>query len=63
VKFEQLQSREGYDSQKESANFGPIWRGGEWHIRDITNTMTTVAFLLLKHAPKIASTGCREFYE
>ena len=50
VKFEQLQSREGYDPQKESANFGPLWRGGEWHLRDITNQMTTVAFLLLKHA-------------
>ena len=27
---------------KRRANFGPVWQGGEWHLRDITNTMTTV---------------------
>jgi len=63
VKFEQLQSREGYDPQKESANFGPLWRGGEWHIRDITNTMTTVAFLLLKHAAENREHWLGKFYE
>src|SRR5438067_6911847 len=63
VKFEQLQSREGYDPQKESANFGPVWRGGEWHIRDITNTMTTVAFLLLKHAAQNREHWLQSFYE
>src|SRR5256714_509653 len=63
VKFEQLQSREGYDPQKESANFGPLWRGGEWHIRDITNTMTTVAFLLLKHAAQNREHWLQRFYE
>src|SRR5713226_4168349 len=41
VKFEELNSREGYDPKKESANFGPLWRGGEWRLRDITNNMTT----------------------
>src|SRR6266446_332547 len=40
VKFEELNSREGYDPQKESANFGPVWRGGEWHLGDITRYMT-----------------------
>src|SRR5882724_4254575 len=63
VKFEQLQSREGYDPQKESANFGPLWRGGEWHIRDITNTMTTVAFFLLKHAAQNREHWLQRFYE
>src|SRR6266567_9632161 len=63
VKFEQLQSREGYDPQKESANFGPLWRGGEWHIRDITNHMTAVAFLLLKHAAQNREHWLRRFYE
>jgi hypothetical protein len=63
VKFDQLQSREGYDPQKESANFGPVWRGGEWHIRDITNTMTTVAFLLLKHAAQNREHWLQRFYE
>jgi hypothetical protein len=26
--------------RKESPNFGPVWKGGEWHLRDITNYMT-----------------------
>jgi hypothetical protein len=63
LKFEQLQSREGYDPQKESANFGPLWKGGEWHLRDITNQMTTVAFLLLKHAAQNREHWLQRFYE
>src|SRR2546422_1392714 len=63
VKFEELRSREGYDPQKESANFGPVWRGGEWHLRDITNTMTTVAFFLLKHAAQNREHWLQRFYE
>ena len=63
VKFEQLNSREGYDPKKESANFGPLWQGGEWHIRDITNTMTTVAFFLLKHAAQNREHWLQRFYE
>jgi len=63
VKFEQLNSREGYDPKKESANFGPLWMGGEWHLRDITNTMTTVAFLLLKHAAQNREHWLQGFYE
>jgi hypothetical protein len=50
VKFSDLHSEEGYNPKKESANFGPVWRGGEWHLRDITNYMTKAAFLLLKHS-------------
>jgi hypothetical protein len=63
VKFDQLQSREGYDPQKESPNFGPIWRGGEWHLRDITNQMTTVAFFLLKHAAQNREHWLQRFHE
>src|SRR2546423_30378 len=63
VRFDQLQSREGYDPQKESANFGPLWRGGEWHIRDITRTMTTVAFFLLKNAAQNREHWLTRFYE
>ncbi len=63
VKFDQLSSREGYDPKKESANFGPLWMGGEWHIRDITRTMTTVAFLLLKHAAQNREHWLQRFYE
>jgi hypothetical protein len=63
VKFEQLRPGEGYDPRKEAANFGPVWQGGEWHIRDITNTMTTVAFLLLKHAAQNREHWLQRFYE
>jgi hypothetical protein len=63
VKFEQLRPGEGYDSRKEAPNFGPVWQGGEWHIRDITNTMTTVAFLLLKHAAQNREHWLQRFYE
>ena len=63
VKFEDLVSREGYDPQKESPNFGPVWPGGEWHLRDITECMTTTAFLLLKHASENREEWLRRFYE
>ena len=63
LKFEELTSREGYDPQKESANFGPLWRGGEWHLRDITNYMTTGAFLLLQHAANNRAQWLQRFYE
>ncbi len=63
VKFEQLRPGEGYDPRKEAANFGPVWQGGEWHIRDITNHMTAVAFLLLKHAAQNREHWLQRFYE
>src|SRR5438132_6828663 len=63
LKFDQLRPGEGYDPKKETPNFGPIWRGGEWHIRDITNTMTTVAFFLLRHAAQNRTHWLQRFYE
>src|ERR1700730_17139868 len=63
VKFEQLRPGEGYDPRKEAANFGPVWQGGEWHIRDITNHMTTAAFFLLKHAAQNREHWLQKFYE
>ncbi len=63
LKFEQLRSREGFDPQKESDKFGPVWRGGEWHLRDITKYMTTAAFLLLKHAAQNREMWLNRFYE
>ncbi len=63
LKFEQLRSREGYDPQKESDKFGPLWRGGEWHLRDITNYMTTAAFTLLQHASQNRERWLSRFYE
>jgi murein tripeptide amidase MpaA len=62
VKFEELRSREGYDPQKESANFGPLWRGGEWRLRDITNYMTTAAFSLMSHAAQNRERWLQRFY-
>ena len=63
VEFGELKKGEGYDPKKASANFGPVWRGGEWHLRDITNHMTTAAFLLLKHASQNRQHWLRRFYE
>jgi hypothetical protein len=62
VKFEELRSREGYDPQKESPKFGPVWRGGEWRLSDITKYMTTAAFLLLDHAAINREQWLRRFY-
>ncbi len=62
LKFEELRSREGYDPQKESPKFGPLWRGGEWHLSDITKYMTTAAFLLLDHAATNRTQWLRRFY-
>src|SRR6266436_70245 len=63
VKFDQLRPGEGYDPRKEAANFGPVWQGGEWHIGDITRTMTTAAFFLLKHAAQNREHWLERFYE
>jgi len=63
VRFDQLRPGEGYDPRKQAPNFGPVWQGGEWHIRDITNTMTTVAFFLLKHAAQNREHWLQTFYE
>jgi len=63
VKFDQLRSREGFDPQKASDKFGPVWRGGDWNLRDITNYMTTAAFTLLSHASANRERWLRRFYE
>ncbi len=44
VKYEDLRNGLGYDVRKDAPNFSPVWKGGEWHLRDITNYMTTAAF-------------------
>jgi Zinc carboxypeptidase len=62
LKFDELRSREGYDPQKESPKFGPLWRGGEWHLSDITKYMTTAAFLLLDHAATNRAQWLQRFY-
>ncbi len=63
VNFAELKKDEGYDPKKESATYGPLWRGGEWHLRDITNYMTSAAFLLLRHATENRREWLTRFYE
>ena len=62
LKFEELNAREGYSPKEESANFGPVWRGGEWHLRDITKYMTTAAFLLMRNAAENRTQWLQRFY-
>jgi hypothetical protein len=62
VTFDQLRSGEGYDSKKESPNFGPVWKGGEWKLRNITDTMTTAAFSLMDHAADNRAKWLDRFY-
>jgi hypothetical protein len=50
IPFERIRGGLGYDAKKETPNFKPVWKGGEWHLSDITNYMTNSAFQLLKHA-------------
>jgi hypothetical protein len=62
IKYEDLRSGLGYDVHKETANFSPVWKGGEWHLRDITNYMTTAAFSLLKHSSDNREKWLSRFY-
>ncbi len=63
VKFEDLRGSQGYDAKKESPNFGPVWKGGEWKLRNITDYMTTAAFSLLNHAADNRERWLSRFYE
>ncbi|HEX8250456.1 MAG TPA: M14 family zinc carboxypeptidase [Pyrinomonadaceae bacterium] len=62
IKYEDLRNGLGYDVRKESANFSPVWLGGEWRLRDITNYMTTASFSLLKHASDNRQAWLKRFY-
>lgn len=63
LKLEELTSREGVDAKRESPNFRPLWEGGEWGLREITNYMTTAALLLLRHAAENRVNWLERFYE
>lgn len=65
VKWEDLRvpSDDGYDPKAESGNFGPVWKGGEWKLRNITDYMTTAAFTLLRHAADNREKWLKRFYE
>jgi hypothetical protein len=62
IKNEDLRNGLGYDVRKESANFSPVWLGGEWKLRDITNYMTTASFSLLNHAADNREAWLKRFY-
>ncbi|HCA58756.1 MAG TPA: hypothetical protein DEP46_12320 [Blastocatellia bacterium] len=64
VKFEQLgTSNGGLDAKVESPNFGPVWKGGTWKLRNITDYMTATAFSLLDHAANNRERWLSRFYE
>jgi hypothetical protein len=65
VKFEDLRAPadDGYDPKVESANFGPVWKGGEWKLRNVTDYMTTAAFSLMSHAADNRERWLSRFYE
>ena len=63
IKFEDLRGAVGVDAKKESDKFSPIWPGGEWHLRDITNYMTTAAFSLMNHSAVNREHWLKRFYE
>ncbi|MGH9948055.1 MAG: M14 family metallopeptidase [Pyrinomonadaceae bacterium] len=64
VKFEDLRSGVGgLDPKTESDKFGPLWKGGEWKLRNITDYMTAAAFSLLGHAADNRERWLSRFYE
>ena len=63
IKIEELRGSPGYDAKKETDKFAPLWPGGEWLLRDITNYMTTAAFSLMTHAAKNRERWLRRFYK
>ena len=63
LKFDELRPGKNYDPRKVSTNFPDLWTGGSWHLRDITNYMTTAAFSLLRHAAQDRERWLTRFYE
>mgnify|MGYP000906227771 CR=1 FL=1 len=64
VKLEELRgSSGGLDAKKESPNFGPVWKGGTWRLRNITDYMTATAFSMLDHAANNRERWLSRFYE
>jgi hypothetical protein len=63
IEFDNLRGAVGgLDAKKESPNFSPLWKGGEWKLRDITNYMTAGIFNLLKHASDNREKWLTRFY-
>ncbi len=62
VKFDELRGGRNFDAKIESENFAPVWKGGAWTLRDITNFMTTASFSLLNHAADNREKWLSRFY-
>ena len=63
VDYKDMRSRRGFDVRKVSENYGPLWKGGKWTIRDITNYMTTGAITLVRHAAENRERWLKRFYK
>ena len=65
VKFDELRTDGigGLNAKVESPNFGPVWKGGEWKLLNITDYMTTAAFALMNHAADNRERWLSRFYE
>jgi hypothetical protein len=65
VKWEDIRAAadDSYDPKVESPNFGPVWKGGEWKLKNITDYMTTASFALLNHAAANRDEWLKRFYE
>ncbi|MDQ3635037.1 MAG: M14 family metallopeptidase [Acidobacteriota bacterium] len=63
VDYDKMTSRRGFDVHQESANYSPLWKGGKWGMRDITNYMTTGAFHLMTHAAENRESWLTRFYK
>ncbi len=62
VKFDELRGGRGVDPKTASENFAPVWKGGAWTLRDITNFMSGGTFSLLNHAADNRERWLSRFY-
>ena len=63
IDYQKMTSRRGFDVFKVSENYSPLWMGGKWGMRDITNYMTTGSFHLMKHAADNREAWLKRFYK
>ncbi len=62
VEFDKLRGDHGYDAKVESDNYKPLWKGGEWKLKNITDYMEASSFQLLKHAAANREKWLTRFY-
>ncbi len=63
VEYGEMRSSRGFDIKEESQNYAPLWKGGKWTLRDVTNYMTTGAFHLMTHAAENRKAWLNRFYK